>query len=35
MGYRRLGGLKGVPGITRDHRRLEGFTRGYRRLYGA
>ena len=34
IGYIRLKGLQGKPGVTRKYRRIQGVTGGYRRLRG-
>ena len=34
MGYIRLKGLQGKPGVTRKYRRIQGVTRGYKGLQG-
>ena len=34
MGYIRLKGLQGKPGVTRKYRRIQGVTRGYKGLRG-
>ena len=34
MGYIRLKGLQGKPGVTRKYRRMQGVTRGYKGLQG-
>ena len=34
MGYIRLKGLRGKPGVTRKYRRIQGVTKGYKGLQG-